>query len=158
MTSHQHDLWQAADGSLVPFPLREIRQPGTLLTSHSSRPGGTVNVTTTAEIELAEITIPPGKANRVLLVLARAMFTKDAGITTRAMRLRLRRGIDNTGTLLVSAACASCDVASSPFGTGVLVYADAPGAEEVNYRLSALNFVSATIVANDRDIEVLEIG
>lgn len=115
-----------------------------------------VSVTTTAEIQLATVAFT-AKANRKYLIVASGHFTKDTGTTARAITLRLRRGTDNTGTLLATGAGASTGIASSPFGASV-VAVHVPGAGAGTYRLSAVNFASATVVAAQANLAVVELA
>jgi hypothetical protein len=117
---------------------------------------GPISLTTTAEIQLAALTFT-AKAARKYLIIASVLFTKDIGTTARAATLRLRRGTDNTGTLLASAAAASSGVASSPFGAS-LIFVHTPGAGAGTYRLSGLNFASATVPATQVNLAVVEMG
>jgi hypothetical protein len=121
----------------------------------SATHGGPINVTTTAEIELAEVVLPT-VAGRKYKIEATVRFTKDTGTTSRAVRILLRRGTDATGTLLTEGGGGSSAIASSPFGAA-LTFIDTPGAGTTTWRLSAINFASATIPATLFDLNVTEL-
>jgi hypothetical protein len=146
-------------GTLYKAPLSEIAALAGAgpMTTFISQPTGTVSLTTTAEIELATVAVSAGAANRKLLILAHANFTKDTGTTARAATMRLRQGTNNSGTLLKEAASASTGIASSPFGTASIAFLHEPGAGATNYRISALNFASSTITANNIAIQVIDL-
>jgi hypothetical protein len=97
------------------------------------------------------------KANRKYLIVASVHMTKDIGTTTRAVTFRLRRGTDNTGTLLATGAAASSAIASSPFGSDVLAI-HVPGAGSGTYRLSAVNFATSTTTAAQANLAVVELA
>ena len=115
-----------------------------------------VNVTTTAEIQLATVSLTT-TAGRKYLITASVRFLKDTGTTTRAATLRLRR-TNVSGTILTEGGGASSAVASSPFGAA-LSYIDTPGAgAPFVWFLSGINFVTTTIVAAMIDITVVELA
>lgn len=118
--------------------------------------GTNVSITTTAEIQVAAVAVT-AKAATKYLVMGFVRMTKDTGTTARAVTLRLRRGTDNTGTLLASAAGASTGIASSPFGAS-LVFIDTPGAGTPTYRLSVVNSATATTTAAEAVVDVIELG
>lgn len=147
-------------GVLYKVPLSEVAAltgVGGPMTTFISQPTGTVSVTTTAEIELATVAVSAGASNRKLLILANANFTKDTGTTVRATSMRLRQGTNNSGTLLKEAASSSGNIASIPFGTATIAFLHEPGAGATNYRISAVNFASATVTANNISIQVIDL-
>jgi hypothetical protein len=126
------------------------------LTSWSDTASG-ISVTTTAEIELDRVTIT-ATTGMSYLILATASFTKDGGNTSRAETLNLRRGTDNSGTLLQSANTGSGNLGGMVYGTGTVGYIDTPGSGSFTYRLSAVNFASSTVTANNIRIDVVELS
>lgn len=118
--------------------------------------GSNVSITTTVEIQVATAQIT-AKAATKYLVMGFVRMTKDTGTTARAVTLRLRRGTDNSGTLLASAGGASTGIASTPFGAS-LMFIDTPGAGTPTYRLSALNAATATTTANEATVIAIELG
>jgi hypothetical protein len=122
----------------------------------ASSTAGPVNVTTTAEIQLATVSLTTTAA-RKYLINASVRFTKDTGTTTRGIRLLLRR-TNAAGLLLTESGGGSSAIASSPFGAA-LTYIDTPGdGAPFVWRLSAVNFVSATIVATLISLNVVELA
>lgn len=147
-------------GTLYKAPLSEVAAlagAGGPMTTFVSQPTGTVSVTTTAEIQLATVAVSAGAANRKLLILANANFTKDTNTTARSVTMRLRQGTDNTGTLIKEANTSSNGLASVPFGTATIAFIHEPGAGATNYRISAVNFASSTITANNISIQVIDL-
>jgi hypothetical protein len=98
------------------------------------------------------------KASIPYLIVASVSFTKDAGTTSRAETVRLRLGTDTSGTLLAISAGSSAAVASSPYGSSSLIYKYTPGANgNVSFCLTAQNFASSTVSANNIHIEIVEL-
>lgn len=127
------------------------------MTTFISQPTGTVSVTTTAEIELATVAVSAGAANRKLLILATANYTKDTSTTLRSAFMRLRQGTNNSGTLLKEASSSSGGISNSPFGTTTIIFLHEPGAAATNYRISAANWTSSTITANNIALQVIDL-
>jgi hypothetical protein len=124
--------------------------------TYSSHVAGPVNILTTVETQLTNVSFT-ALANTKYLITVSASYLKDSGTTPRRVTARLRRGTDNTGTLLGEATSSSTAVATTEFGSTAFSYIDTPGAGTVTYRLSAVNSVSATIPANDIHIDVVEL-
>lgn len=118
----------------------------------SSHPAN-VNVTTTAEILIASVTIPDAVAATPYHIVASSSFIKDTGTTVRRNNLILKRAT----TELARSKTASSAVASTEYGAPTIPFIDTPGAGSVTYNLYATNIVTATTVATDIHLEVVEL-
>jgi hypothetical protein len=117
--------------------------------------GNGVSVTQT-ETQVAAVTFT-AKAGRSYIISGSVHLTKDTGTTARAVTLRLRRGIDNSGTLIATGGGASAGLANSPFGAS-LVARHVPGAGSGTYRLSVQVSATATVVATQANLSVVELA
>lgn len=109
--------------------------PGASGAGNTGQANGAVSVAmTTTEAQIGTASITPSSATAKVLVIAQAIFTKDATTTARTYTTRVRRGTLNSDAQVGRDTLVNTAVSGQVISAGVVAYVDSPAtASAVTY-------------------------